>query len=186
MAIQAIPIALRIFYSRDLNSYALSAKELQQALHPLKRSINFHHWLQGRIDYYGFEEGFDFERERDDVVLTVHMAKELARLERTKQGREIRYYILAFEYELMRKDHKEPFDKIIRQLNQLVESIKVGQEVVVILTCDLMNLVQAIRQYQYLTHFYATPDNDINPIWVNRLIEKIKRTTGKKLTDEGI
>ncbi|TBR37932.1 hypothetical protein CBF23_013490 [Marinomonas agarivorans] len=186
MAIQAVTAPLRIFRSNDLNSYAVSAKELRRSLFPFAQNDDFHPWLNSHIEHYGFEEGFDFEREVDDVALTLSAAKELARIERTKQGREIRYHLIGFEYELLRTNYQESMEKIVHQLNQFSDSVKVGHEVVVMLTCDLVNLVQAIRQYQYLSHFYATPDNDINPIWVNRLIEKIKRTTGKTLIDEDV
>lgn len=184
MATQAIFTALRIFHSNDLNSYAVSTKELRRSLLPCVQNEDFHPWLNRHIEHYGFEEGFDFERKTNDVILTLDTAKELARIERTKQGREVRYYLISFECELLRINHQESMDKVITQLNQFSENIKVGNEVVVMLMCDLVNLVQAIRQYQYLTHVYATPDNDINPIWVNRLIEKIKRTTGKTLIDD--
>jgi len=92
MATQMIPLALRIFHSDDLNSYALDAYELFQFLHPVKKSeAEFVFWLDDRIKEYDFEVGFDFEREDEGAVLTLNMAKELGRIERTEQGREARY-----------------------------------------------------------------------------------------------
>lgn len=58
----------------------------------------FNMWMRRRIDEYGFELDEDFcansrkigGRPRNDYLITIDMAKELAMIERTERGRETR------------------------------------------------------------------------------------------------
>jgi len=81
------------------------------------------------------------------------------------------------------QNNNEPLDK---PLLHSPDPMRTPQETVVLSTCDLVSLIQAIRQYQYLSHFHLTPEPDINPIWVNDVIERVKRVTGKTLMDEDL
>ncbi|EFN9932395.1 antA/AntB antirepressor family protein [Escherichia coli] len=92
----------------------VSARALHKAL-GVKR--DFTTWIKGRIDQYGFKNGVDFEfvenltspnpvsaksrqRVEHDYLSTINMAKELAMVERTEQGRAIRQYFIKCEEEL--------------------------------------------------------------------------------------
>ncbi|TBR42473.1 hypothetical protein CBF23_007115 [Marinomonas agarivorans] len=189
-------------YASDHFQYAVSAKELYQFLLPLPPSptlkqapMPYGRWIDHRVMYYGFEAGYDFAlleekdtRRSPDFSLSLNMAKELARLERTAQGREARYHFINFEQELtkqdLRKTYGEKLDKKVKQLNQLAESIRVGENVMVIPTIDVINLIKAIRQYQTIADLYLKPEHDINPYWVNEVIEQLKQKSGKLLLDE--
>ncbi|TBR37388.1 hypothetical protein CBF23_014875 [Marinomonas agarivorans] len=189
-------------YASDHFQYAVSAKELYQFLLPLPPSptlkqapMPYGRWIDHRVMYYGFEAGYDFAlleeqdtRRSPDFSLSLNMAKELARLERTAQGREARYHFINFEQELtkqdLRKTYGDKLDKKVKQLNQLAESIRVGENVMVIPTIDVINLIKAIREYQTIADLYLKPEHNINPYWVNEVIEQLKQKSGKLLLDE--
>ncbi|TBR38303.1 hypothetical protein CBF23_012425 [Marinomonas agarivorans] len=48
----------------------------------------------------------------------------------------------------------------------------------------VINLIKAIRQYQTIADLYLKPEHDINPYWVNEVIEQLKQKSGKLLLDE--
>ncbi|TBR43812.1 hypothetical protein CBF23_003540 [Marinomonas agarivorans] len=198
-------------YASKHFTYAVNAKELHDFLFPLEQNdTHFQDWLTDRIRHYGFEWNLDFvllaaegiEQEQEaeldstqlaqDVSLSLNMAKELARIERTERGRDARYYLLECEFQLgdrfNEKDSPESFDKKIKQLNQLAQSIKVGKDVAIIPTVDLINLIKAIREYQNLAYLYATPEvteqGKLDPEWVDEVIQNVKQHTGKQLLDE--
>lgn len=62
-------------------------------------------WIKDRIAQYPFGEAFDFlgvsrktrGRPRQDYLITLDMAKELAMIERTERGRETRRYFIEME-----------------------------------------------------------------------------------------
>ena len=201
---------LRINASLYFNTYDTSAKELHQFIFPLDHShALFIEWLLHHIHHYEFEETIDFILEQTledmekeggmsegypentpleerinqvgDIRISLNMAKELARIARTAQAREARYYLLDFEYQMIEQELGVSFDKKIKQLNKLAHSMKIGKNVVILPTVELINLVQTIRQYQHIAHLYVTPEHDSSPTWVNGLISKIKKSTGKLL-----
>ena len=187
---------LRIQHSNHFDSYQTSAKSLHHFLYPLHQNQSaFQRWINNRIEFYGFEAGYDFvpsdktndkaNNEDDDLVISLNMAKELARIERTERGQEARYYFVEFEYQLQ-SSHPKPalFDKKVKQLNALAESMKVGKSVVMLPTLTVINLISAIRQYQALSHCYVPCNRKVSPIWVNDLIDNIKHETGKLLLDD--
>lgn len=161
-------------------------------------------------------------KQANDVSLCLHMAKELARIERTEQGRDARFYFVEFHRqqteqtylgdggieklsELLedvpgglaglvagkvadsataKKRKPVPFDSKVKQLNEQAQFLKISKEVVILKTVDVINLIAAVRHFQYMETLYAIPENDVAPSWVNNVIEHIKVSTGKLLLDE--
>ncbi|ENP0792748.1 antA/AntB antirepressor family protein [Salmonella enterica] len=89
-----------------------SAKALHNVL-GVKRV--FSSWFNSRVERYGFIQGTDFDqltperveitragRPEIDYVISLDMAKELAMVERTEQGRAVRRYFIQCEEELHR------------------------------------------------------------------------------------
>ncbi len=102
------------------------------------------------------------------------MAKELARIERTERGREARYHFIEFERQLQKPQSSKGMDRKFQRLNRLSQSMKVGGKVLILPTTDVINLVQAIRRYQFTISLCATPEHNLNHVWVNDIIEHIK------------
>ncbi|ELG86651.1 hypothetical protein A311_03569 [Escherichia coli KTE146] len=109
---EIIPVISGVIGGRETN--IVSARALHKAL-GVKR--DFTTWIKGRIDEYGFKKGVDFEfvenltspnpvsaksrqRVEHDYLSTINMAKELAMVERTEQGRAVRQYFIKCEEEL--------------------------------------------------------------------------------------
>ncbi|ENH2881029.1 antA/AntB antirepressor family protein [Escherichia coli] len=109
---EIIPVSSGVIGGRETN--IVSARALHKVL-GVKR--DFTTWIKGRIDEYGFKKGVDFEfvenltspnpvsaksrqRVEHDYLSTINMAKELAMVERTEQGRAVRQYFIKCEEEL--------------------------------------------------------------------------------------
>ena len=88
----------------------VNARELHDALEVGK---DFSTWIKDRIEKYGFVEGVDYVRFSPESVKTpsggrptveyyisLSMGKELAMVERTPKGREVRMYFIRCEKEL--------------------------------------------------------------------------------------
>jgi phage anti-repressor protein len=93
---------------------AVNARELHQFL---EVGRDFNTWIKGRIDEYGFTEGQDYGvfpnsgenpqggRPAIEYLVTLDMAKELAMVERTEKGRQVRRYFIACEKKLRQTDY---------------------------------------------------------------------------------
>ena len=88
----------------DTERITVSARELHKAL---EVSTDFNHWFT-RMCEYGFEAQKDFTtflsestggRPSQDAQITVDMAKEIAMLQRTEKGKEVRKYFIQIEKE---------------------------------------------------------------------------------------
>ncbi|MBF1116513.1 MAG: phage antirepressor KilAC domain-containing protein [Solobacterium sp.] len=88
----------------DSERITVSARELHKAL---EVNTDFNHWFT-RMCEYGFEDGKDFAtflsestggRPSQDAQITVDMAKEIAMLQRTEKGKEVRKYFIQIEKE---------------------------------------------------------------------------------------
>jgi phage anti-repressor protein len=86
----------------------------------LEIESNFSTWFKRRVTDYGFKTGLDFipfleqsdgGRPREDFILSVDMAKELAMVEKTEKGRMVRKYLIEVEnkykQQLLRDSTKE-------------------------------------------------------------------------------
>jgi antA/antB antirepressor domain protein len=106
----------------------VSARDLHKAL---EVSTDFNHWFT-RMCEYGFEVQKDFTtflsestggRPSQDAQITVDMAKEIAMLQRTEKGKEVRKYFIQVE-----KEWNSPERVMARALtiaNKTIETLKI-------------------------------------------------------------
>jgi phage anti-repressor protein len=89
----------------------------------LEVESNFATWIKRRFTDYGFAEGKDFipfleqstgGRPREDYILSIDTAKEIAIVEKTEKGREIRKYLIAVE-SAYRKQIERDSSKLTRR-----------------------------------------------------------------------
>ena len=102
----AVPVAVssEIIGGDEVN--AVDARELHKWLGVGKYFAN---WFRARCKEYGFEEGVDYlpflanrsdglaGKPRQEYLITIDMAKELAMVERNDRGRQARRYFIACE-----------------------------------------------------------------------------------------
>ena len=112
----------------DSERITVSARELHKAL---EVNTDFNHWFT-RMCEYGFEAGKDFAtflsestggRPSQDAQITVDMAKEIAMLQRTEKGKEVRKYFIQVE-----KEWNSPERVMARALtiaNKTIETLKI-------------------------------------------------------------
>ena len=112
----------------DSEHITVSARELHKAL---EVNTDFNHWFT-RMCEYGFEDGKDFAtflsestggRPSQDAQITVDMAKEIAMLQRTEKGKEVRKYFIQIE-----KEWNSPERVMARALtiaNKTIETLKI-------------------------------------------------------------
>ena len=106
----------------------VSARDLHEAL---EVKTQFKDWFP-RMCEYGFEDGKDFcsflsestgGRPSQDAQITVDMAKEIAMLQRTEKGKEVRKYFIQVE-----KEWNSPERVMARALtiaNKTIETLKI-------------------------------------------------------------
>lgn len=112
----------------DSERITVSARDLHKAL---EVSTDFNHWFT-RMCEYGFEAQKDFTtflsestggRPSQDAQITVDMAKEIAMLQRTEKGKEVRKYFIQIE-----KEWNSPERVMARALtiaNKTIETLKI-------------------------------------------------------------
>ena len=168
---------------------AVSAKALHEALGVGR---DFSTWIIGRVNEYAFVEGTDYQSDDDfnircllneqyspvlgnntkrgrpekDYLLTLGMAKELAMVERTEQGRLIRQYFIKCEEAL----HKVA-PTITKQLrHQLKSRLKVASYFKPM--CSALELARMEQGKNTLPHHYTTESNMLNRIVLGGLTAK--------------
>ena len=112
----------------DSECITVSARDLHEAL---EVKTQFKDWFP-RMCEYGFEDGKDFcsflsestgGRPSQDAQITVDMAKEIAMLQRTEKGKEVRKYFIQVE-----KEWNSPERVMARALtiaNKTIETLKI-------------------------------------------------------------
>lgn len=99
-----VPVITADIGERTVN--AVNARDLHAFL---EVGRDFSTWIKDRIEEYSFAEGQDYSpvlgnrsdnlpgKPRFDYLITLNMAKELAMVERTDKGREVRQYFIDCE-----------------------------------------------------------------------------------------
>lgn len=112
----------------DNERITLSARELHQFL---EVKTHFKDWFP-RMCEYGFQEGNDFRsflsestggRPSTDYQITIEMAKEIAMIQRSEKGKQVRQYFIQIE-----KDWNSPDKVMARALfiaNQRIETLQI-------------------------------------------------------------
>lgn len=143
----------------------------------------FRSWIKGRIEEYGFTEGVDYEvveylsrpdpvsaksRQQTalEYIITVNMAKELAMVERTEQGRAIRRYFIQCEEELQRSV-PEIAARYRRQLKARISAANNFKPM-----CDALNMARAELGKTTQQHHYTNESNMISRIVLGGLTAK--------------
>lgn len=112
----------------------ISAKDLHSFLGSQKRYVD---WIERKIERYGFEDGIDYTvfhqkvknlqggRPRKEYAVTTDMAKELAMLDKSDMGRQVRRYFIACEQELRKfKGFSTDYVSIQKQLRSGIRAAR--------------------------------------------------------------
>jgi len=115
-------------YETNEGNKVVNARELHEQLLVGKR---FTTWIQDRIDKYGFIKGEDFlpilgdslgGRPKQEYLLSLDTAKEIAMVENNEQGRAIRKYFISVEKKLRQPyAPKSELEILQGTINQLVQ-----------------------------------------------------------------
>jgi phage anti-repressor protein len=202
MAMQLITL-----HTRSINEQTLDTVNARDLHTFLELGRDFSNWIKARINRYGFTEGEDFmcvenlsspkrvsSKSRAQKVIeyfvTLDMAKELAMVERNEKGKQARRYFIDCEKQLHEQKHlpatttnaelletgfqeKEKY----QVLNDMVKSMKLQSDPVVMPSKELVDMIQAIRMYQQQIAQLSTPD------WVNDNVDRVKDYAKRSFTD---
>ncbi len=126
----------------------------------------FSSWFNSRVAQYGFTQGTDFDqltperveitragRPEIDYVISLDMAKELAMVERTEQGRAVRRYFIQCEEELHRTA-PERAAALRRELKARITAANYFKPM-----CAALDLLRAERGKTTRPHHYTTEAN---------------------------
>ena len=122
--------------STDSERITISARQLHEQLKECdKGQERFSKWFE-RVLSYGFEENIDYtpyqmvhpqnKQEFTDYQITIDMAKEIAMLQRTEKGKEIRQKLIQLE-----KDWNSPQKVMARALvmaNKEIDTLRIDNE----------------------------------------------------------
>ena len=194
MAMQLITL-----HTRSINEQTLDTVNARELHTFLELGRDFSNWIKARIAQYGFEEGEDFilirqngrtknqggDRRSMNYFLTLDMAKELAMVERNEKGKQARRYFIDCEKQLIEQKHlpaTTPNTAILETdkyqlLNNIVKSMQLDSDPVVVPSKELIDLIQAVRMYQTQIARLQTPD------WVNDNITRVKDYAQRNFVD---
>ena len=113
------------------------------------------------------------------------MAKNLATIEQTQQGIEVRHYLLELEQtkrqELLNLLHRaNQYCETLRERNSQNSSITLSGNEITLPAIEISYLIQGIRCYQ--DAFYKLKET-LNMPWIDHTIEDIKRKAGFSFCD---
>ena len=194
MAMQLITL-----HTRSINEQTLDTVNARELHTFLELGRDFSNWIKARIAQYGFEEGEDFilirqngrtknqggDRRSMNYFLTLDMAKELAIVERNEKGKQARRYFIDCEKQLIEQKQLPvtmPNTAILETdkyqlLNNIVKSMQLDSDPVVVPSKELIDLIQAVRMYQQQIARLQTPD------WVNDNITRVKDYAQRNFVD---
>jgi phage anti-repressor protein len=193
MAMQLITL-----HTRSINEQTLDTVNARELHSFLEVGRYFANWIKIRIDKYGFVEGEDFtvisrlpnsasgnRGATKEYFITLDMAKELAMVERNEKGKQARRYFMDCEKQLHEQKHlpaTTPNTALLETdkyqlLNNIVKSMQLDSDPVVVPSKELIDLIQAVRMYQTQIAQLRTPD------WVNDNITRVKDYAQRNFVD---
>ncbi|WP_409419747.1 antA/AntB antirepressor family protein [Marinomonas sp. RS-M-Aa-14] len=194
-------------HTRSINEQTLDTVNARELHAFLEVGRDFSNWIKARINRYGFIEGEDFmcvenlsspkrasSKSRTQKVIeyfvTLDMAKELAMVERNDKGKQARRYFIDCEKQLHEQKqlpatmpNTAPLNTSFQEtekyqvLNDMIKSLKLESDPVVIPSKEIVDMVHAIRMYQTQIAQLRTPD------WVNDNITRVKDLAKRNFTD---
>jgi anti-repressor protein len=193
MAMQLITL-----HTCSINEQTLDTVNARELHTFLELGRDFSNWIKARIAQYGFEEGEDFmiisrspklasgnRGATKEYFVTLDMAKELAMVERNEKGKQARRYFIDCEKQLIEQKQlpaTTPNTAILETdkyqlLNNIVKSMQLDSDPVVVPSKELIDLIQAVRMYQTQIAQLRTPD------WVNDNITRVKDFAQRNFVD---
>ena len=143
----------------------MSARELFEKLITSQgKQERFSQWFNRHLKY-GFEKGIDFmeskkiytanqyggEKELEDYVITIDMAKELCMLQKSEVGREFRKYFIECEKqlkEIKQKPQLSPQEQLALQLfNGGIDAITAHKQLLELETKELTNTIEEQKPF---------------------------------------
>jgi phage anti-repressor protein len=197
MAMQLIAL-----HTRSINEQTLDTVNARDLHAFLEVGRDFNTWIKARINRYGFIEDEDFmcfenlsspkrgsSKSRTQKVkeyfVTLDMAKELAMVELNDKGKQARRYFMDCEKQLHEQKQLPATtsntalletDKY-QLLNNVIKSMQLDSDPVVVPSKELIYLIQAVRMYQTQIAQLRTPD------WVNDNLTRVKEYAQRNFTD---
>jgi anti-repressor protein len=180
---------------RSLNGQPTELVNARELHAFLEIGRDFSNWIKARIQQYSFRCNEDYvtvenlsspkrasaksrTQKVNDYFITLDMAKELAMVERNEKGRQARRYFIDCERELKAPSQMPAVlnnDKT-QLINTMIKSMNLENDVVVLQTIDVINMVQTIRGYQQAAELLKR-----NPAWINDTIDRVKTMTGRNV-----
>lgn len=194
MAMQLIQL-----HTLSINEQTLDTVNARDLHTFLELGRDFNTWINARIKRYGFEFGVDYtfisqspkrgsgnRGATKEYFVTLDMAKELAMVERNDKGKQARRYFIDCEKQLHEQKQlpatttletclheKEKY----QLLNDMIKSLKLDSNPVVIPSIEMVNMIHAIRMYQHQIAQLRTPDR------VNDNVDRVKDYAQRSFTD---